>query len=105
MMFSEARQFLIFLQEKCLGSKLSSLSRGGIWEGRGRVRTLRKRCAQRRKKKERAFNRQNRKKLKKSFKPFCLLIISLLKIIGSLEQNTLDIIQRVCVAQYSFVVH
>ena len=30
MMFSEARQFLIFLQEKCLGSKLSSLSRGGI---------------------------------------------------------------------------
>lgn len=104
MMFSEARQFLIFLQEKCLGSKLSSLSRGGIWEGRGRVRTLQKRCAQRRKKKERAFNRQKRQ-LKKSFKPFCLLIISLLKIIGSLEQNTLYIIQRVCVAQYSFVVH
>ena len=95
---------MIFLQEKCLGSKLSSLSRGGIWEGRGRVRTLRKRCAQRRKKKERAFNRQNRQ-LKTNFKPFCLLIISLLKIIGSLEQNTLDIIQRVCVAQYSFVVH
>lgn len=67
----------------------------GEEEGRGVLRGVKRRNA----------HLTDKRQLKKSFKPFCLLIISLLKIIGSLEQNTLDIIQRVCVAQYSFVVH